>query len=184
MIHQLAFDLAARLETMLFPAAVLYGPEHVVREGPESMRIMVERDADGVITASPVGHKVNPRSRAVREIGVRLTIAAQSPLAGAMLHEHQRECDAVVDAVVYSLLGWAAKGKSRITFVSGAYLRPEDFDGAEFSAAGVMYELRFRVARGVDGRNYEGVGAATGAATGVSNTTRVSLDGEDYEEVS
>ena len=184
MIHQMSVDVAADLQERKFPVTVVYGPERTLREAWHSALIVFERDREQGDTIDVVrGTQRNARRRYTRGVGVKVTVYAKSGVSGAMVHEHEREADAIVDGLVTQLDRWAVEGKAApLEWTESRFLTPEEVDESELGA-GAVYRLRFRVGRGVDERDYEGSAQPTGAATSTANAIEVSINGEDYEEV-
>jgi hypothetical protein len=182
MLRAIATDMASRG----YPVAFIYGPEIVVREGCASLSILVERDDQGGDTFAPV---TAPQRNALRTfnrmLGVRALFEVSSTLEGARRNEHEHECDDLVDGFVTALYAWAkANQVAAVEFVESRYLSAEERDGS-IALPGVVYLLRFRVARGVTRKDYDGSALASQDGwSGTSAEVLVSRDGGDYEEVS
>jgi hypothetical protein len=179
----MAQDLASNLQTRKYPVAVYYGPERVSYVGADDLRITLSR-AGGDVIAPPKGEQANGRKRYTRHLGVLARIQARSPVAGARVNEHEHECDALVDALITALYEWASAWQSIVVIGNGAYVLPEEFNGAEIGSS-VVYDLPFHVARGVITKDYEGaVRPMSPPLHGVSTgSVLVSRDGGTAEQV-
>jgi hypothetical protein len=140
-------------------------------------------DEAGDTVAFVQGERANPKKSCVRKLGVVATCYVTCALPGAQLHEHQHECDALVDALITSAIEWGVAAKvGVIEFAESRYLTPEEIDGGEHHH-GVVYRLRFEVPRGVSVRDYEGAARPEAAFAKTSLVTRVTADGTDFEEL-
>jgi hypothetical protein len=188
MIYAMASDIASRLVARGFPVEVRYGVDRLSSAvGVADRRIVVERDRRGGDTFSPYpGGRGNPRAVGVRGVGVTATVLARSPKRGALLHDHEHDCDQLVDALLVELREWCAEAKAgEPEIVEGRLLGPQDFLG-EVPPEGAAYQLRFRVSRATLCRDYEGDAEPTGALAGTGvefSAVRVSRDGSTYETV-
>jgi hypothetical protein len=186
MIYALAQDVAARLVLRKFPVRVVYGPERLARDCPSTaaITIVIERDRTrgDAVRAAPTT-RTNPRLLRVRDIGCAATVFARSSLPGAQVHEHEHDCDQVVDALLIALVEWGVENQAGTGEISGGrFLSPSEVAGAEH-LSGVVYQLQFRVPRGLLVRDYEGAAQPTGTLDGITTALRVSLDGVSYEAV-
>jgi hypothetical protein len=184
MIYQMSRDIAANLQARKFPVDVHYGPDRVTHGGCDSMRVDFSRDYEQDEVISPVlGSNRNPRAVGVRALPVLVELRVRSTLHGALLHDHQHECDALVDALEVALYEWSQAARTgALDYYESRYVKPEDDDGSEVKA-GVTYRLRFRVPRGVAKRDYTGAAEPTGSAASTGLATRVTRDGVTYEDV-
>lgn len=187
MIYQLSLNVEETLRGRGWPVRVVYGRERMKREAIPSMLVVIERDDDqGDSVGGPIGVNRNPRSSSVRYLGVRADVYVRDGRAGAMLHEHQHVCDDLVDALVVALFEWQEAAKvPAFTYAESRYLKPEEINGDKGGehTTGVVYRLRFAVPRGVTAKTYEGAAEETVALDAVTTTTRVTLNGDDYETV-
>lgn len=183
MIYTLARDVGAKLLARKFPVRVAYGPERLQREGYDPV-IVIERDRGGSDRIGPaVGVQRNARKRMVRMLAVRATIYAVSTLPGAMIHDHERDCERLIDALLVALDEWQAAERAGALEISEArYLAAADRNDVE-TWPGVVYVIRFFVRRAVYALTYEGDAKPEAAAPGFMNATRAALDGNDYENV-
>ena len=184
MIYALTSNLADIFAARKFPTQFHYGPEPLERLGFFSHTIVIQRDTPhGDLVGAPIGIRRNPRLVRVRSIGVVANIFAQSTLPGARINEHEHECDQVVDALIVALYEWGvASGAGEIQIGESRYLSSGERDDVE-QWPGVVYLMRFMVPRAVLTRDYDGAAQPTGAPTGVSLVSRVSTDGESFEEI-
>lgn len=177
-------DISENLAARKWPVVVYYGPQRVTREGASSLRVTFEADPGADVVTPSAGLQRNPRRVYVRMLGVRIVLQAASCVNGARLCEHVELCDRLVDAVLVELSRWTHDGSHiPVALISTGYVRPEDFSGAEKATAGVVYEIRCRIPRAVEDRDYEGNAADEAGWSSASNTIRVSTGG-DFEEVS
>jgi hypothetical protein len=169
-----------------YPVAVDIGHDRPASRGAARHRgrIVLDRDPDGSETiGEPPGVRINPRRVAARMIAYRATIYATETKQGSMLWEHYAELDRYVDALVCALRDWCTAQKSLAPEFTGArVLTAEELGGAEALHA-VGYELKFRVGRSVDRRDYDGSAEPTADISEITTSTRVSLDGDTFEEI-
>lgn len=189
MIYEMHRDITETLRSRKFPFPVYYGPERHKRDRFDTS-IIFERDRGSSDVVEPVkGAQRNPRKREVRELAAMATIFAKSTLPGALIGEHERLCEQLVDAVIIALEEWGtATGAGYIPITEAKYLSAAEFL-AELEAPaqismfegwpGVVYRLKFRVPRGMRVETFLGEAQPTGAAAGVSNTTNVRLVGQE-----
>jgi hypothetical protein len=155
-IYSMARDIDARLAARKFPVRVIYGPERTVREGYDPI-IVIERDrgaADSV--EAPKGSQTNPRKYAQRVLAVSATIYMCSRLPGAMIQDHERECEKLIDAFIVALLEWQTSERAgSILINAGRYLTAADRADVE-TWPGVVYSISFAVPRAVFALTYQG----------------------------
>ena len=192
MIHNLGVLLQADLRTRGCPLPVVDGPEG--RKGqamtfvPE--RIVLERaGGDGYSPGKGTNIPGARRAAWFRDVGVKATIYVKSPRAGATTFEHYERAEHVLDMVITSLEHVCKSDTIRAAYAltGGEFLVPEDLETTE-RPNGAAYELRFSINRGISVETWAGAGPVTttvGDVDGVtvSTTTRVSLDGDDFENV-
>lgn len=193
MIYQMANDLAVNLQARKFPVHVFYGPERLTREGVSSMSIVVSHDrnrGDAVVPAA--GALQNPKKFAERRLGCVAFLYVAASCDGARQNEHEHECDALVDALLVEIYKWCAAGRAGYpTIVESRYLSEDEIAslgaGDEYSAErlnGVVYVLRWTVARAILEKDYTGAARPVGTPAAVGTTAvRVSLNGTAYEDV-
>jgi hypothetical protein len=190
MLYEFHKEIAALLARKGQPAAVRFGPERVSRAKFPGQVIVIEHDESGDQLAAPQGISRNPRKVFDRMIGAQATIYARSSLPNAHRGDHERECEKIVDAFTVALYSWAVtvvKSPKSAPISGMRYIKPKDVDGSEITPEvwpGVVYEIKFRVARGVYDRTYtaeQNPGAArpVGAATAVQNRTDATAPGYD-----
>lgn len=188
MIYSLMRDVETKLRARKFPSAFVYGPERVTRTGYFDHAIVFERDRKATDLISPChGWNNNPRKMRVRELCVMATVYAQSRLDGAMVNEHEKECEQIVDALVIALAEWGVEGKAgELPITEARYLSAEEYTDPAAPAEvwpGVVYVVRFRVPRGVSARDYTGAARPIGAAAAVSGDVEVRQNAGDPPEV-
>lgn len=178
MIYNMMRDIEARFTKRKFPVRFEFGPERVAREFFATTIVMARDDKSDTFTptAGTQGQS------GVRELASVAKIYANSPLHGAMIHDHQEFCELLVDAFYVELKNWCEGHKRRPPTISEArFMTPAEV-GAEFPM-GVVYLLRFRVTRGMFERDYNGAGALTGSPAGVGGELIVSSHGTGQEIV-
>ncbi len=179
MIYEMSRDLRGMLRKRRFPYAVHYGPERAKR-GAGSRGITFEREPDSV--EEPHGQQGNPRKHATRRLGVRATVYAKSSLPSAHQGDHERECEAIVDALIVALAEWGVAARAgRPVFVETRYATAAELAAGE-QWPGVVYLIRFTIGRGVYARDYNGAGKPIGIPGNVSSTTRVRYDKQPDSE--
>lgn len=181
MIFALTEGVRAELMTRGFPALVLIGPERPTTRRRHSVVLERDRDADETIGA-PRGVGPNPARVFVRSPRYVARVYANEAHAAAMSWEHDREMDKLVDGVIAALDYWAKTQGAIFEPTGGRALRPEEIEGAETSTV-ACYELRFAMLRSVNRMDYDGSARDTATIHDVISTTRVSLDGDTFEEI-
>lgn len=184
MIHQLARDLAVHLHGRGYPVSVYCGPERVTREGVSSHVVVLERDRErGDSVTYPAGSHPNARVVRVRSLGVVATIRAQSTRAGAMRHEHERECDALVDGVIASLCAlYSAAKRPPLDVTEARMLTAEEVQQSEVAPLAV-YRMRFALPRAVERRDYDGSARPVAVLAGGETNVLLALPDEEFEVV-
>ena len=183
MIHQLAVDTAAAMHARGYPVSVYYGPERVTRDGVPSHTILFSRDLErGDAVRAPTGQRSAPRYVRVRELGVVALVRVQSTVPGAMQHEHERECDIVVDGLLAALCDLYTAGQRPPLEVTEARMLPPEDEQELFH--GAVYRIRFVLPRAVERRDYDGAGPSTAVlADIVTSPVMLSTGGTDAERV-
>lgn len=192
MIYEIARAVEVRLRAKKFPLHVTYESSERIQAGIQDNRITFMRDRDqGDTFAAPTGAPQNPRKKADREVGGRALVWIRSALPGAMLGDHERECDAVVDALFCALfeaarvvchVGLLAIGETR-------YLSSKDLVdlGVAVSVTdswpGVVYSLRFKAPRGVYDVDYAGNGLPEITLHGITGEIRIRRNADDPPEI-
>jgi hypothetical protein len=146
-------DVSDILRARNFPVRVEYGPERLTRGMQAgSPLILFERDresGDGVRPAQ--GAQRNARMKRVRDLGVLVTVFAQSSQDGARSNEHEAFCDSIVDALIVALDEWfqGAKTGALPEYSESKMLPASELEGEYRQWAGCVYRLRFDLPRGV-----------------------------------
>lgn len=176
MIYELARDVGLSLEARKFPVRVVYGPERTAREGYDPV-IVIERDRAGSDSLEPAhGFQRNPRKVMTRMRAVRATIYAASPLPGAMIQDHERECEKLVDALLVAIHEWQTAERAGVLAVTEArYMSASERNDVE-TWPGVVYVLRFRVPFAVQKLTYLGTPRPEAVLDGVSTNCHTSVD--------
>lgn len=186
-----AEGLEETLRAKHFPFPVIYGPQHPQPHGGATL-LLFQRDrmAHEAVTASaaqPVRQTSAPVTRmkkwADRTVGVECRIYARASVAGAMPHDHEELADYLADGVICAVIAWCEANKAGAAkFVECRYLVPDELmteTGEPEKFPGVVYMVRFQLARGVFERTFEKLGKPVGLITGVSNEADVRLKDED-----
>jgi hypothetical protein len=157
---------------------VYYGPEHT-SHGDFTPIVVIERDHTRVDSVdAPLGAQRNPRKHAVRRLSVEVRVYARSTLGGAQLGDHERECEALVDAVITTLDEWVTEAKAgEVAYRDTRYLSSEDRADVE-TWPGVVYMLSLTIGRGVFKKDYDGSALPTGQPGGLKSTTSVRYTGQ------
>jgi hypothetical protein len=177
-------DIEANLKGRKFPVEIVYGPERLKRAGCGAYEIAMHRDDESGDAVHPVqASRPNPKMWAKRALGVVATFYVASPVSGAMLSDHERDCDALVDAFLVEVIAWGEAAKAgTIEFAESRYLNAVEYNGSE-NFGGVVYRLRFEVPRALLERDYNGDARAVSAPTKVSNQSFARVDGGAREEI-
>lgn len=183
MIHEIARELRALLETAGVPMPVVDGPERTESVVTPRERIVVERLFLREKTLPPKGAGArNPIHVEDRVLNARVRIYAQDPKTGAHYYEHLRRLDRVVDRVRPALrqVLVARKNGAAGMIGDGQPVELEDAKGTPVPNFAV-YEIPFFVRRAVEVRTWAGAAAEEGGAftaTTVASTTVVGLEGD------
>ena len=182
MILQMMRDVEAMMIARKFPVSFEYGPDRTQRDGFGSA-IVFGRDRTGIsdVLQPPTGSSANPHKRHNRWLACQAMIYAQSMRAGAMVGEHEDECEKIVDGLLVAITDWLVIGKAAAaaqapTLIKTArYVTADELKLLKYAEAwpGVIFVVKFAVPRGVSAIDYNGAGAPTGAAAGVSTTVKV-----------
>lgn len=173
-------DIEDRLRARKYPVHVSYGPEPIdtTRRG---FHVVMMRDPEkDDVFRPPAGQRGNARRTGVRELCVLAVLTAASSKSGAHRGDHERECEALIDALTTEIEAWSTEAQlNAVTWTGGKYVWPEG--EAPEQCAYVQYAITLRVPRGVSALSYTGDARPEGSAAGVSNTTRVRLTGAEDE---
>lgn len=184
MIYDLALDVHENLQQRKFPISVVYGPEYVPARHVGAQVIIFERDRSrsDVLDMAP-GFQRNARKVLARYLAASATFYVKSPLHGAMVHDHENECEAMVDAVLAAFAEWSDRtNTASIEIADARYLSATELASSDRPIqqwAGAVYVLRFNVPRGVMRLDYTGAARPEGAASGVQGQTQARLVGAD-----
>ena len=168
MIDEVFFLLKAAFKAKGVPYELVYGPTQVPPQIGAS-RIQILRDVDGGdIVQAGRARFPNPKMFAVRASGAMVRIHASSTIGGAQRYDHERLADAIVDQVQVELFKIVRNAKTEWRVLkAGFVIDPNLPDGW----AGVVYELRFQIDRGVTDVSWVGDKAAEGTFTGGAATS-------------
>ncbi len=156
MIHEIGRELEAALLAQGCPFKVVDGPEAAKPVTYRDGLIVIERDEDsGDSFVEPKSQTINPKMYAVRNIGVKLTIYAQSAAAGAAPFEHRRRAEHVLDCVIVALIDIRAARKNGLKWSGGRFVQPADLEKSA-AIAGATYELKLTWERGITKKTWAG----------------------------
>jgi hypothetical protein len=153
-IHEIGVELAASLASRGCPFRVVDGPEETGTSTFARERIVIEHD-DSDSFGPVISQHRNPMQCAVRVVGAKITIYAQSPSVGATKWEHVRRVEHVLDLVICSLREVCVARRQGLSLAAGRLLQPEDL-AASPAQGGAVYELRFGVERGIADTKWTG----------------------------
>ena len=177
-------DLEDRLQSRGFPVRIDYqGGERLARATGSSYEILIGRSMSrGDSVETIVASNVNPRKCMVRKLSVDAYFYVQAAHSGSTLDEHERDCDALVDAFLVALLGWTVASKAGVTLSvsESRYLNSEEYNNAE-SFLGVVYKLQFSIMRAVLDKTYEGESRGIAQVQSVSTTASITQTGAPEE---
>lgn len=189
MIVQLLNDLKAQLRTRACSVPLVLGPEQTRTTTNGRERIVLEHGEGDSFQPMPTAQK-NPTVAMVRMAAMKITVYAQSTLAGAADFEHRRRAEAIVDTVLASLSAVWTERKGRGSFLpsSGTFTVPEDLEASE-RRGGAVYELGFAWPRAVFDAAFDGspapeAGLSSDPDVGpvvVTTTRTVAVNGGDAE---
>lgn len=197
-LYELTRFVSERLVAKKYPFRTHYGPERFDRSGAagESVVLFMHDRTPGGRDAIEGAKGTGPRTvlngtqapkKATRKIAAMCRIYAQATLRGAMIQDHEELADYLSDAVIAALEDWAKEGQAgAIEYVESGYMTPEELvtaNGAPEQFPGAVYQIRFRIGRGVYDRDYTKAGRPIGLITGTSNEARVRLNSSDPPEV-
>lgn len=176
MIHEIGKELDARLKSRGVPLRVVDGPERGKPTTGARERIVIEHDTKAKDVFGPArSQRPNGKHVATRRMACKITVYAQSGVAGGKDFEHRRRAESVVDQIVVGLHEVAKARKNEWTPTGGAFVEAEDLKGSEV-IAGAVYELTFLFDRGVEERDWDGDLRPT-ASPPLASTTKVTLAG-------
>lgn len=180
MLHEIGIELQTSLAARGVPVVVVDGPERTTDITHTRQRVVLERDPSGDSFASNVTPHRNPGQRFSREVGCLLHIYAQSTYAGAMLFEHYRLAEKLLDFVLIGLDDVVRTRRNGLVIRSGSFVPIDDLEKSD-RVNGVKYTLKFAIVRGVsDARiwtdpNHPTATVGGVGGIGIGNTTEVFL---------
>jgi hypothetical protein len=179
----MACEIGEALAARKFPVSVQYGPDRVLTSaiGYVDATIVFERDRTNGDSFGPaIGPREIARVVRTRTHGFVVRIYSMVNVAGAMLHDHEDECDKFVSAVVSEITQWCKINRAGEPEFQGKFLYPEDVQ-VDGTLNGVVYELKCKAQQSVDRVDYEGnAGLVTTIAT--VSTNSVTVEGGDSTE--
>lgn len=145
MIHTIALSLAAKLKAKGVPFDVAYGPPPVPSTvGATRVYVMRDYNADEALQP-PRKRSDSPRQFAVRGTPAIVRIFAKATMGGAARHDHEALADKIADQVQTELHKAIRAIPTIYAFTRAGLVEDETTDGW----AGVVYEIRLTVDRGV-----------------------------------
>lgn len=173
MIHEVFVLMRTALKAKGVPFEIVYGPQQVP-DKVGATRIEVFRDYQtGDTLDAPRGASRNPRQVRRRLMSAVVRIFSRATVKGAQRHDHERLADQLADMATVALTDIAREQRIPLQVQRGAMVPDETTDGW----AGVVYELRFTVERGVFDRTFQGDAATESTLTATSGRTGVDIDG-------
>jgi hypothetical protein len=173
MIREIGRELEMRLHAFGVPITVVDGPERGSTTTWGRERIVIEYDDKADAFGPPRSQHVNPRHRYTVSEACKLTIYAQSTVAGPTVFEHRRRAKRLRDEVLHAMDYVAAVRKNRWNPVAGRFLTPPDLAGTD-KPGGAVYELTFTFDHAVEIRTWVGAATPEGNVAAVRSATRVS----------
>lgn len=172
-------NVSEKMRARNYPVRFEYAPDAVAREGRD-LTIVVERDREqGDTLGAPTGAQRQADSARKRMLGCIARFYVKSSKPNATVWDHEELCDHVVDAFLFALYEWGAEGRAGdLPVTESRYLGASELKQEE-RWAGLVYQIRFKVPRGLRGVTYEGQGRPTGEASAVASRTDVSGPGAD-----
>lgn len=156
MIHEVFVLLRAALKAKGVPYDLVYGPPPVpYAVGGTRVHIYRPPQADAV--AGPRSQHRNARQYSTRAMGATIQIFAHSTISGAGRHDHERIADKIVDQLQVELHKIVGAAKTVWRVLGSGFTT--DF-GTSDGWAGVVYELRIQIDRGVRDVSWVGDAAA------------------------
>jgi len=168
MLLAITYQLRDELTARGVPYPVRPGPLATIPGSMGESQIVVERDRSaGDTVAAPSTIMRNPTLQWKRGIGFRVRVWTRSTLDGAIAMDHERIADHVVDQILLAMRAIVSGRKTEWRVTGGGLLSAADLSelGAQ-SWAGVVYELRCQIDRGVTDRTYQDVAASEATAGG------------------
>jgi hypothetical protein len=177
MVYEMMRDVEAMLHDRNFPVECQYEPSTIV-PGLSPDRTIITFARDGVDSFASLQGRDG--KILVRAVSVTARVFAASSVVSADRQDHERECEAIVDALLVAIHDWCAApnadGKSAGPPKIGAmrYLKAADLGlPADAPTGGVAYQIEFAVNRGVRRVNYAGQNAQTIDFAGATNEVDV-----------
>lgn len=174
MVYEMMRDVEAMLHDRNFPVECQYEPSTIV-PGLSPDRTIITFARDGVDSFASLQGRDG--KILVRAVSVTARVFAASSAVSADRQDHERECDAIVDALLVAIHDWCEEGKAGPPKIGAMrYLKAADLGlPADAPTGGVAYQIEFAVNRGVRRVNYAGQNAQTidfaGATNGVDVRT-------------
>lgn len=154
MIHEIGVEINQKLAGLLCPFRVVDGPEATGTTTGARERIVIQHDESGDSFSPARKNNVNPVQRAIRNIGVKLTIYAQASALGSAHWEHRRRAEHVLDLLIVALDSVLKTRRNGYSINGGRFISANDLDKSEV-IPGAIYELRLSIERGIYDTNWK-----------------------------
>jgi len=171
MIHEIGVELQAALRARLCPFVVVDGPERRATTTWGNERVVIEHDEGGDSYEPSRSQRPNPKHRMTRRMGVKLTIYARSPKAGAREFEHRRRAEHVLDLVLVCMGDVAATRRNAWSQGGGKFVLPADLEKSE-TPGGAVYEQLITFDRAVYQQDWNGAIAGEATLADITSTTK------------
>lgn len=172
MINAMTRDLERALKAKKFPFEVRYDSDRFGL-APNRTCVIVQRDTEVNDEFSFVqGVQRNTRRLGAREIAARVSVFAKSSVSGARRSDHECLSDQITDGIHCALMNWGVSKRMPVSFKSGRFLTPDEFEGSAFSGwTGTVYTIALTVMRGVIDSDFHGEGLLEVTLDDVTTTT-------------
>ncbi len=181
MIYNMMRDIEDRFVKRKFPVKFAFAPERTDRETFDTAIVMGRDDTSTDLFDTAEGSKGRPAAMVgVRELASFAKIFANSTLPGADIHDHQEFCETLVDAFYVELCRWTKAHKRPLPKIPIArFMTPLELMADDYiSASGVVYLMRFRIARGIYERDFNAAGPLVNELGGAGTSVNVDSNGQ------
>lgn len=181
MLFEISKEIAALFSAANCPYKIVYGPERSPSTIAQS-RVVIEYDRQGSdTTKAPKGRFANPPMVSLRSVACTCRIFAKSSLAGAGIHNHEREANALADLFLVAIHKVVRSRCSEYRITRAKFLSVDElkYTGLE-TWPGAVYEISFEVDRGVFDTTWTGeksTEATIGGTGGVGIQTSLTVGG-------
>lgn len=144
-------DLATAMKAKGCPHPVVLGPERSKAAGYGTTRVVLERPKGDASDSSGPARSThgNPKLLGIRDVGVKLTVYARSPVTGARGQDHQDLAERLADLVIGELDTVVRNIPSLpMTLGASGFVVPEDLEGSEVDG-GAAYQQMLTIPHGI-----------------------------------